>query len=201
MIKVEDYEILKNNISTLKETSKDFHGEEEYYMTQSLLPAVDFDKVKDSYTSMLNTSDKPKSNDALFIDTEGKEIFIEFKNGSIENKKFELRKKIYDSMLIYTDIIHEGISYTRQHVDYILVYNEEKNGTDKEEVKINIQNSKSRDRIGKSLSKLGGKNYIKFGLEMFKNYCFKEVYTYTENEFAEFLNSQASGQASTLNQD
>lgn len=190
MIKIEDYEILSKNISTLKETSKDYHDEEEYYMTESLLPAVDFDKVKDAYISALSITDKPKSNDALFINSEGKEIFIEFKNGYIGNKKFELRKKVYDSVLIYTDIIHKGISYTRQYVDYILVYNEEKNKTDKEKLKTNIQNSKSRDRIAKGLSKLGGTNYIKFGLEIFKYYCFKGVYTYTKDEFDEFLNNQ-----------
>ncbi|TJX12918.1 hypothetical protein E9840_11515 [Tissierella creatinini] len=190
MIKVDDYEILSKNISTLKETSRDYHDEVDHYMTDSLLPAVDFDKVKDEYISKLSISDKPKSNDTLFIDSEGKEIFIEFKNGFIENKKFELRKKIYDSLLIYTDIIHEGISYTRQHVDYILVYNEEKNRTDKQESKTHIQNSKSRDRIAKGFSKLGGTNYIKFGLEIFKGYCFREVNTYTEGEFKEFLNNQ-----------
>lgn len=69
------------------------------------------------------------------------------------------------------------------------MYNEQKNKTNVADPKTNIQISESRDQIAKDLMKLGRTNHIKYGLEIFKNYCFKDVYTYTKDEFEEFLNS------------
>lgn len=191
MIKINDHKIFKDNMSTLKETSKYNHNDNSlYYMTNSFLDAVDFDAVKDSYISNLGLCNKPKSNDALVIEADGKSTFIEFKNIHISKREeFDLRKKIYDSMFIFTDIIGQGISYTRRQTDYILVYNKEKNNPT-EDKKTNVQVSKSRDQIAKGLISLGNKKYIKFGLEIFENYCFKNVYTYTREEFNIFLESK-----------
>lgn len=98
-------------------------------------------------------------------------------------KKFDVRKKVFDSLLILTDIIQKGISYTRIHMDYILVYNEDKNKDVVTEPKTRVQSSGARDQIAKGFMNLGHANYIKYGLEIFKNYCFLNVYTYTEEEF------------------
>ena len=98
-------------------------------MTESEVPAVDFDLVKEKYIEDLGLSDVPKSNDALLDMGKGKLAFIEFKNGYIDSKKqFDIRKKIYDSTLIFTDIVSAGISQMRQCVEYVLVYNENANG-------------------------------------------------------------------------
>ncbi len=187
MIKTEDYGIFEHNVSTLKDTSKDNHDGTDYYMTESSLAVVNFDHVKDEYIRDLSLCENPRSNDALFIHPDGKMVFIEFKNGFMDRGKcFDVRGKIFDSMLIVTDIINKGISYTRENIDYILVYNQESNF----ENTINcpskhVQESKSRDEIGKRLMALGGGDQIKFGLERFKKYCFKNVFTYTEKEFQE----------------
>ena len=47
--------------------------------------------------------------------------FVEFKN-SMDPRKKELYGKIRDSMLVYLDIIDEKLSYARENVGYILVF-------------------------------------------------------------------------------
>lgn len=192
MIKIENFELFKNNMSTLKETSKDKHEKNNKniaYMTDSLIPVVDFDKVKEAYIKDLSLSNTPKSNDALLINCDEHLIFIEFKNGRLKKplEQSKIRKKIYDSVLIFTDIIGRGIKYTRKNMDYILVYNEEKNDYLNENPSTVVRESKSRDQISKKLLGLGNEHFIKFDLDMFENYCFRNVYTYTEEEFCEFV--------------
>lgn len=185
MIKAEDFEIFKENISNLKETSKDNHDGTVLYMTNSTLEAINFDGVKDKYIEKMNLRENPRSNDALFFDPSGKLVFIEFKNGYMNRKKrFDVRGKIYDSLLIFTDITGTDIGYTRDNMDYILVYNQEKNPDDSiEEPERYIQESSSRDVISESVMALAGERQIKYGLERFKKYCIKDVYTYTTDEF------------------
>lgn len=174
MINIEDFEILSKHISTLKETSIDKHDKETHYMTNCLYPAVDFDKVKDEYVTDLHISQNPRSNDALLVTKDNKVFFIEFKNGIIDDKKkFDVKGKIYDSMPILTDIIGKGISYTRNKFVYILVYNESKNNP--------------ITTIKKHIASKAKVELICFDLERFKNFFFKDVHTYTETEFEDFL--------------
>ena len=180
--------IFKKNLSTLKETSIDNNNTTtQEFMTDSLLEVVNFDGVKNEYIKTLKLKETPKSNDALFFDGQGKVIFIEFKNGSVKSsKEYDLRKKIYDSLLIFTDITNRGITYTRNNMDYILVYNAGKNDMSSNKLEENsMQESESRDKIAKVFMNKGGEAFIRFGLEIFKNYCFSNVYTYTVQEFEE----------------
>ncbi|MDL2237365.1 hypothetical protein LJC56_06005 [Christensenellaceae bacterium OttesenSCG-928-K19] len=195
MIRIEDYPILQENITTLKETSKDNHDGEECFMTDSVISVIDFDAVKDEYVRPLGMHQVPKSNDALVIDASGKATFIEFKNGRMNDaKKYEVRKKILDSMLIFTDLIEKGITHTRTQLDYILVYNENANDiVDDSEPEVENQLSESRDEIAKKLMGLGKEKYVKFGLEMFERYCFQNVYTYTKEEFEENFVQKIAG--------
>lgn len=125
MVNLSDYSIFRESMSTLRETSKDDHDNmAQDFMTDSEKIVVDFDLVKEKYIEHLGLSDIPKSNDALLDAGNGDLIFIEFKNGYIDSKKqFDIRKKIYDSTLIFTDIVSAGISSMRQYMEYILVYN------------------------------------------------------------------------------
>ncbi len=94
MIKIEDYKIFADNISTLKETSKDKNNNEsEEFMTSSKLEAINFDGVKNTYTNKLGLSNESASSfDALaFINNNG--LFIEFKNGNMKNEKQNVQKK------------------------------------------------------------------------------------------------------------
>ena len=179
-------------MSTLKETSIDDHDNAHIaYMTYSERDAINFDDVKRAYIRTLNLSEEPKSNDALFLTNANELVFVEFKNGFMDApKKYAVRKKIYDSIIILTDILNMGISSLRDHMQYILVYNESVNNeeNDVKKKKSYVQSSSAFDSFAKSVSKLAKKEYICFGIRIFENYCFKEVHTYTEKEFEQFLN-------------
>ncbi len=192
LISFDDYPILKNNVSTLKETSVDKHDLNNIkYMTCSKRTAVNFDDVKKDYIENMSLSETPKSNDALFLSKDNKLIFVEFKNGFMDSaKKFSVRKKIYDSIIILTDILNTGISNLKGEMEYILVYNEYVNSNEKEileKKRFLVQHSEAFDFFAKSVSKMANTEYVCFGIKIFENYCFSKVHTYTEAEFEEFL--------------
>ena len=194
MIDFNEYSILKDNMSTLRETSLDDHDPNSIaYMTNSDRGAVNFDNVKRKYVENLHLHEEPKSNDALFINDMGKLVFVEFKNDFMDGqKKFAVRKKIYDSIIILTDILNVGVSHLRDNMEYILVYNESVNACEKDVLKKKkeaVQHSQSFDYFAKSLSRLADEEYVCFGIRIFENYCFSKVHTYTEKEFARYLES------------
>jgi hypothetical protein len=169
MIGIENIKIFENHKTTLKKASEDSHGGARMFMTDSLVDVINFDAVKDEYVRNLKVSETPKSNDVLFFHDDGDIYFIEFKNGKIDRKQAcEIRLKIFDSLLIFTDIISKGVSFTREELNYILVYNEEKN---------------PKEAPGKHFSKKGNKEFISFDLARFKRLYFKNVFTYTEKKF------------------
>ena len=171
MIDINSYPIFLENITTLKETSRSNpDGKTETFLTESQLQVVNFDKVKEEYVRPLGLPEQPFSNDALYMDGDGNLTFIEFKDGF--TKEYDIRRKCFDSLLIFTGIIDRGTCFTRENMDYILVYAPEKN-------------EKSKDKISTYFSKKGGRELIKFRLGVFENYCFKEVHTYTPEEFEE----------------
>lgn len=173
------FELFKNSLSSLKETSKDSDSKEISYMTESDLQVVNFDKVKEKYAKKLGVSETPCSNDALYLSEAGNYYFIEFKNGKIQsNVIYNVYNKIYDSLLIFTDIVDERVSFCRNNVNFILVYNEEKNPNNTD-----VKEDKSRVAIGKHFMKKGGKRFVRFNLEKFEKLYFHAVYTYTESEF------------------
>lgn len=192
MIDFNAYSILKDNMSTLRETSLDDHDPNcIVYMTNSDRGAVNFDNVKREYIQNLHLHEEPKSNDALFVNDKGRLVFVEFKNGFMNGqKKFAVRKKIYDSIIILTDILNVGVSRLRDNMEYILVYNESVNAGEKEVLekkKVAVQHSQAFDFFAKSVSRLADEEYVCFGIRIFENYCFSKVHTYTEEEFAEYL--------------
>ena len=164
-------EIFKSNITTFKETSKDDpeKGCEPKYMTQSEVEVINFDDVKKQYIHGMKLNSVPNSSDALFISRDGSYYLIEFKNGKISQKtQFNVYYKIYDSLLILNDIIKRNISFSRENIVFILVYNNEKNGM---------------SYITDGFSKKGNIQRPAFGLEKFEKLYFKEIHTYTEDEF------------------
>lgn len=193
-IKLEDFSVFADHFSTLKMTSLDNSDGQKKYMTESERAAVCFDDVKDEYVRPLGMSEIPRSNDALFDEGNGTLVFVEFKSGGIDSQKqFAIRKKIYDSTLIFTDITSTGISFTREQMKFILVYNDVVNkdvdrGKPPSERKP-VQSSEAYDNIAKIISNYGGSEYIGFGLGIFQNYCFREVHTYTQAEFEKYLSS------------
>ena len=196
MIDLNTFQIFADHLSNLKETSIDKRDGTPQYMTLSTRDAVNFDDVKEEYVKQLGVSEIPKSNDALFDDGKGFLVFVEFKNGFMDRpKQFAVRKKVYYSALIFTDITSKGISYMRNHMKYILVYNEtanQGNNSDKdlkEKQKTAVQQSPAFDAFAKNVGRYANEEYVCFGLKIFQNYCFKEVHTYTEAEFDAYLST------------
>lgn len=178
MNNINEIEIFKNNKDTLKNIS----GDKSEYMTESLLEAINFDKVKKEYCCSLKLSNLPTSCDALY---QAEEIFfIEFKNGSMSSGKiYEIHKKIYDSILIFMELTGFKINEVREKVNFILVYNESKTKEYLEEDKKRIQTPESYNKILKKMGGLAKINIPKFNLSQYQKYIVKDVYTYTEKEF------------------
>ncbi len=182
--KFERKKIFKTNLYSLEKLSKD----NDVPMVLSGVKALDYDNIKKIYLkhkkiNSLRSNDAlyDKSNKYEFIE-KGDYFFVEFKNGVLipgtnknecddeKNKKiFEIKEKIYDSVVILLEIIEKDFKFLRENFLYILVYNEEKNS--------------SKSNIKLHVSKKAEENIIKFGLGKFKGYFFKNVYTCTVKEF------------------
>lgn len=85
-------------------------------------------------------------------------------------------------------------------MNYILVYNKTKYleaGPTRQTTegfkrqKREVGKSSHRDVLYKTVRRLANEEFILFGLDQFKNYLFKNIYTYTVEEFEEnFINQQ-----------
>ena len=207
MINLRNYEQLQK-WTTLKETSKNSPNKATViYMVESDFEVIDFDEVKNCYISELGVKvlETPKSNDALF-ELNGELYFVEFKDGNMQKEIHNVKRKIYDSLLIFCDIVKENISFTRQHMNYILVYNKEKS---EEYIKSIIKKSEKQpkqldkteqndtpsfDDFVENMKELSDSELDIFGLEkQFKNLYFKNVFTYNKERFIEkFVNQLPS---------
>ena len=187
MININNYKFFKNNLSTLKEISKDNSKTIVEYMTESILPVVNFDGVKTEYLKSFHLSDElAKSCDGLLC-LNDKDIFIEFKNGKSINAS-EIKIKIKESLLILTAIITpDEIFEINNKGTFILVYNKDKNPITKQEIKQKgIQESPSRDFLIRYSLNIGGKEFIRYGLEKFDKF-FNEVHTYCQEDFEKYI--------------
>ena len=161
MFNITDYEILERNQKTLRELSRDTNDKGgSFYMTGSDMLAVDFDKVKEIYERKNGTSGQNASSvDALIY--EGDNIyFVEFKNGDMKTQKAKVKEKLRDSLLIFGDITHRNISFTRQNSEFVLVYNEEKNPLPNQYTKGMVSNSSSRIKIAKHIAQKANTEFI-----------------------------------------
>ena len=183
--------------TTLMEASEDDKNGE--YMTQSTEKVIDFDKVKEEYIKNIHPKVTPASNDVL-MKIDDKIYFIEFKNGNITKKEiYNVKRKIFESLLIFSDITGETISFTRENVNYILVYNGEKSKKyiehiieERQKCNLNkleddeIQESVAFDEFTSQMAKLANYHMDIFGLDkQFSKMYFKSVKTYDIDEFNE----------------
>jgi hypothetical protein len=84
----------------------------------------------------------------------------------------------------FTNPIQKGISYTRLHLSYILVYNEAMNPESDKDGASEYQVSPSRVGIAKHFMEKKAKGkFVRFNLKRFEQLYFKSVYTVTESEF------------------
>lgn len=181
------------NTSTLKQTSKDDNNEE--YMTESTIKVINFDSVGgDKYSKNNKLNIQLKTNDVLFLHNNKKYTFIEFKNGKLLDKtnKIDIKKlkdielKILNSLFVLGDIEEKSLSSLKEITDYILVYNEEKNTPNERNSISEIGNYFiNQGNVSSEKTKTEKEEIICFGLEKFKGYCFKNVHTYSKEEFEE----------------
>ena len=177
---------IEGSITTLQAASRDGSNGEE--LSGSQLSVINFDRVKTDYARRLNISE-PKSVDALCLDPSGDFALIEFKNRRVDKREgYEVCQKAYDSILMLSDISSLLLQGMRKRGTFVLVYNEAKNrdGAVGDDPKKAIQPSESREGlVAHALDRLAKTPQVRFGMEAFKGYCFKNVYTYTEKEFEE----------------
>ena len=157
--------------TTLKQTSYDDAKNE--YMTEAEYPVIDFDAVKEAYLLKNGAKvEELKSADALVKSTK-KRVFIEFKNGSMSKEKKGVKEKMKDSMFILADLLDCTIEYVRSNVDFIIVYNKDKNP----------RSSQSMDSFADIVSKLGKDRICRFGFDNYRKLYFKNIVTYNNEQF------------------
>ena len=188
MLDFDKYPIFCQNRGRLRELSRDGSGAEDGYVTESGIEAVDFDGVKRAYTRELGLSDESAASVDALIFHGGRVVFIEFKNGKVVNR--DIKSKIRDSLLIFCDIVSKSISDTRREADFVLVYNFDKNPLPNQLTGGMVQESPSREEIAKYFLKKGGSELIRFDLEKYKSLYFREIHTYTKEEFEGYLDKK-----------
>lgn len=161
---------------------------------------IDFDDVKTAFCRKFNKSNEVfKSADALlYSKTKNKLIFVEFKNGKVRDVKTKLK----DSLLVLSNILDVNLGFCREHLEYIVVYNYEKNkkyveqGKDKyRKEEQNKSQSLSKEYIEgfvKPLFRLAKDEIILWDLELMKDICVSEVHTYTVNEFVKYYSKNCT---------
>ena len=193
-MKLTEYPLFAYHTS-LKETSKDPSNLQ--YMTESPYDVIRFDHVKEHYAE--DSFHKPResltSADALMeVSPRGAEapfVFVEFKNGKLHEKDLRsLREKLRDSLLIFADITNSTIAAARSTLDYIVVYNAEKNPPAPGEAPLKdagIPESPSRLKIASRLAEKAHKELIRFDLERFQSIYYRNIHTYNETQFEDYL--------------
>lgn len=185
-MKIEDHRIFSDHMDTLKEMSKDTSQGQPRYMTERMEKAVNFDLVKRAYTNALALSEETASScDSLALLPTGP-VLIEFKNGKVSSAK--VKTKIRDSLLIYGGITGQSIANTRTEMEFVLVYNEQKNPDRERSVSTpTLDDAPSRVTIAAHLANRAHTEHIRFDLERFQKLYFVAVHTYTPEEFEKYL--------------
>ena len=160
---------------------------------------IDFDKVKINYCERYGSSNEAsQSADVLILNKQDKIVFIEFKTDKINNrnKKSRLKSKLRDSILIFNDINKLDLDFSRNNVEYILVYNQDENRSSVSEQKsqqIRQNEAETTDSlrdIQQFVANKAGEEFVYFGLEVLKKVFISDVHTYTKTEFDEYYNTQ-----------
>lgn len=186
MIDLSSYPILNDRKSTLKETSKDDSDINDiHYMTSSVLDAVNFDLVKRCYVNELGLSEDVATSVDAIVSFADRISFVEFKNGRVNNRN--IKDKARDSLLIFLEIIRKNIAYSRKYIDFIVVYNLEKNPFPNQAKKNCLQDTPSRISIADHFMEKARKELIRFDLERYEKLYFRKVHTYSAEKYEKYL--------------
>ena len=156
---------------------------------------IDFDDVKTAFCKKFHKSNEVfKSADALlYSEVKNKLIFVEFKNGKVKDVKTKLK----DSLLVFSNIVDVDLKFCRKYLEYIVVYNYEKNKqyVEQEKEEQNKSQSLSEEYIEgfvKPLFRLAKDEIILWDLKLMKDICVSEVHTYTVDEFIKYYSKNCS---------
>ena len=186
MIDLNSYEIFSESTQSLKETSKDDSNSQDIqYMTSSEREVINFDLVKRKYANTLDMSEESATSVDAILPFRDRIIFLEFKNGIVNNRN--IKDKARDSLLIFLDIIQKSIEYSRRYIDFVVVYNAEKNPVSSQEKKRRLQETPSRVSIATCLMNKAGEEFIRFDLERYKTLYYRNIHTYTKENFDSYL--------------
>lgn len=189
MLELDSYPIFAENKNTLKEISKDDSDSSNIrYMTEFEWKAVNFDLVKRHYVNALGLSENNAASVDAVLQFKNDCAFVEFKNGKVINS--DLKNKVRDSLLIFSDITGKTILNTREELDFIVVYNLQKNPLPNQLKKGVLQESPSRIAIGNHFAAKARENYILFDLQRYEKLYFRKVHTYSKEQFEEYLKTQ-----------
>lgn len=167
---INDYDIFKNNQSSLQETSLDTSSGK-CYMTFCTKKVVNFDKVKYDFLCSLDANIKHvKSVDALVTNND-EMYFIEFKNGDVRPEKQSIFHKAKDSILIFNSVTGYTIKENRKYCVFVLVYNEDEN------------HFSNRTLSALARANRGRMNYDSFGFEKMKGFCYRDTFVLSKNQF------------------
>ena len=190
---------ISNLFSDFSKTSYDDNNKEIFIDSNDR--CIDFDKVKEYYFKKHNTKHQIiherknhgskyiymreySSNDAVKV-FNGMDYFIEFKNQD-KPKMSKIYGKIKDSLLIYMDIFDENLSYARENLGYILVYNPIKDTNDKS----GLGQYKEYDKIQNKIKYLAKERVDKFGLKSnLEEFYFKDVIVLSKDDFEKKLSN------------
>lgn len=177
--------------------SRDSTNDESMYKSKET--AISIDKFAEKYAKEKGLSGEPTSADAVFVKN-GKLIFVEFKNGTIDKKEqYNVIQKMYDSLIMYCDIRKMTINKCRKLSEFILVYNGDKNqqttgkekpisSKDKKREKDEILPSSGYNAIVEEADRLShNEERIRFNLDKYKGYLYSNVHTYTRELFATYM--------------
>lgn len=180
------YPIFYDNMASLKETSKDDSDPNNIqYMTSSEAEVVNFDLVKRKYANGLGLSEEVATSvDAVISFSDGV-LFVEFKNGKVNNR--DIKDKVRDSLLIFLEIIKNDIDFSRNNIDFVLVYNIEKNALPNQLKKGEPQETPSRVFIADYFAKKAKREFIRFDLEKYEGLYFRNIHTYSKERFEEYF--------------
>ena len=170
--------------STMHEASYDDNGD---YYVYSLSQDMEIIKL-DDFTKYFNERRKQlgysaaqemSAVDAVCINSTGEWFLIEFKNQPLDNSISSVKKKILSSLWLlfyiysYTDnSIDDVIKFSKNNVTYIVVYNKEKIEQDA----MRIEQKEAQ-----------GEHYTPHKLAPYKDYCFKDIYIYTDQQLRNFI--------------
>lgn len=186
MIDLNSYEIFSESRQSLKETSKDDSNSQDIqYMTSSEMEVINFDLVKRKYANTLDLSEESATSVDVILPFRDRIIFLEFKNGIVNNRN--IKDKARDSLLIFLGIIKKSIEYSRRYIDFVVVYNAEKNPVSSQEKNRRLQETPSRVSIATCLMNKAGEEFIRFDLERYKTLYYRNIHTYTKENFDRYL--------------